>query len=177
MNKQTITRENLGEIAAIACQSWKSKLEEYARRNPYGSTIEFTDSEVDEMFNAADLNQKPTLLKFFKQQKGITERVTCYTTACQELGITPDSKASGYERLKTIIKALNQGWFPNWENDNEYKWYNWFKSVKGVPSFIDCDCVYSGWGCPSALYFKTEALARHCAKIAEKEYQEYLTDK
>lgn len=142
---QSISRESLGEIAAIACQGWKTKLAEYACRNPYGNMIEFTQAEVDEMFKAAEPNQKPVLLKFFKQaDQGIMERVTSYETACKELGITPDPTASSYDRLKTIIRALNEGWAPDWENENQLKWY------------------------------KSKELALHCQKIADAEYKDYL---
>ena len=54
MEKQIITRENLKAIHDVACDGWKTKLADYAKRNPFQLEIELTQAEVDEMFNASD---------------------------------------------------------------------------------------------------------------------------
>jgi hypothetical protein len=68
MKTNTISRTDLGEIYDIACNTWKTKLEKLALRNPFSDTIELTQSELDEMFKAATLDQRPVLVNIFGEQ-------------------------------------------------------------------------------------------------------------
>jgi hypothetical protein len=77
--------------------------------------------------------------KFF--QRNITNRVKTYGDACEVLGI--DREIAGYDemsedeiayrKLKVIVKALNEGWTPDWNNTNEPKYYPWF--YRNKPGF------------------------------------------
>jgi len=67
MNTQSITRSQLKEIHDIACTGWQKKIEEFAGRNPFGDTIEFTDAEVQEMFDAATSSQFEVINRLFKK--------------------------------------------------------------------------------------------------------------
>ena len=68
MKNYTITRDQLKNIHEIACDSWKSKIQTYTLRNPFGNSYEFTQSEVDEMFKAATPSQLPVLEGIFGKQ-------------------------------------------------------------------------------------------------------------
>jgi hypothetical protein len=68
MKTNTISRTDLGKIHNIACNTWKTKLEKLALRNPFSGTIELTQSEVDEMFKAATSDQRPVLVNIFGEQ-------------------------------------------------------------------------------------------------------------
>lgn len=68
MKKYTITRAQLKEIWDVACDSWKSKIQTYTLRNPFGNTFEFAQEEVDTMFKAATLDQTPVLENIFGKQ-------------------------------------------------------------------------------------------------------------
>ena len=68
MKNYTITREQLKKIYDVACFDWKEKITEYAGRNPFGDTIAFTQTEVDEMFKAASLSQTAVLANIFGKQ-------------------------------------------------------------------------------------------------------------
>lgn len=68
MKNYTITREQLKKIYDVACGGWKEKITEYAGRNPFGDTIEFTQTEVGEMFKAASLSQTAVLANIFGKQ-------------------------------------------------------------------------------------------------------------
>jgi hypothetical protein len=68
MKTNSISRTDLGNIYDIACNTWKTKLEKLALRNPFSGTIELTQSEVDEMFKAATSDQRPVLVNIFGEQ-------------------------------------------------------------------------------------------------------------
>ena len=68
MKNYTIKREQLKEIHDVACNSWKNTIEIYGIRNPFGNTIEITQTEVDGMFKAATVNQIPVLEGIFGKQ-------------------------------------------------------------------------------------------------------------
>lgn len=177
MSKQIISRENLMEIHKIACEGWKTKIEGYAKRNPFQSEIEFTDNEVAEMFNASDAAQKKVLSKFFTVKRiGIMGKVTSFLDACELLGVSPKDK-SPFDKIAIIAKALNEGWWPDFTNESEYKYWNYFYMNKGVFSY--CNPLYdiSNMNVPSALYFKSNELAKYAVEIAFEEYKELYLNK
>ena len=73
-----------------------------------------------------------------KDERPITERVKTFEDACKELGedhklvqqfkaiqeaIAEDKEATAYFKLSIITAALNEGWEPDFTNDNEYRYY------------------------------------------------------
>ena len=73
-----------------------------------------------------------------KDERPITERVKTFEDACKELGedhklvqqfkaiqeaIAEDNEAMAYFKLGIITAALNEGWEPDFTNDNEYRYY------------------------------------------------------
>lgn len=73
-----------------------------------------------------------------KDERPITERVKTFEDACKELGedhklvqqfkaiqeaITEDKEATAYFKLGIITAALNEGWEPDFTNDDEYRYY------------------------------------------------------
>ena len=108
------------------------------------------------MFKAATAEQKPVLSKYFTVKRtGIMGKVTSFEDACKILGESPKNKTP-YEKLCIIIKALNDGWWPNFNDGNEYNTHMYV---------------------PSALYFKTRELAEYAAEIALDEYKEFYLAK
>jgi len=111
--------------------------------------------------------------------------IKTFEDACKALGIDnykelPDDEKSvnAYRKLIIIIRALNEGWQPDWENSNEYKYYPWFKMKSGfgfsVTYFVYSRTVtYAGVG--SRLCFKTSELAEYAGKQFENIYKDYLT--
>lgn len=176
MNTQIITKANLKKIHDVACASWKTKIKGYANRKPFDSEIELSQVEIDEMFAASDEKQTTLLNKFFVKPKSIMDRVKTYKDACEVLGLTLE-KRSAYERLCIFLKALNEGWFPNFDNSNQYKYWNYFIMKNGVFSYCDADYYCSAVGFPSALYLKNRQLAAYAAKVAYEEYKEVYLEK
>jgi hypothetical protein len=68
-NMNKVNKSDLGKIHKVACDTWKSKLETYAQRNPFGDSIELSDSEIDEMFAAATSSQVPVLVSILGERR------------------------------------------------------------------------------------------------------------
>ena len=76
-----------------------------------------------------------------KDNRPITERVKTFEDACKELGedhklvkqfkaienaIAEDREAVAYFKLEIITAALNEGWKPDFTNDEEYRYFPYF---------------------------------------------------
>lgn len=87
---------------------------------------------------------------FYKEEdyEEITDRIKTYEDACKVLGVEPineqNAKAQGFRpdeiarrKLETIAAALNEGWKPDWNNTDQYKYYPYFyiqENAKGKGS-------------------------------------------
>jgi len=108
--------------------------------------MEIQKQNVIKAYNGADDNGKLMLETLFpdicftdeRKQRPITERVKTFEDACEELGLIeqgvmeqlnnagltmPDEVA--YQKLRIICAALNEGWQPQFTEDEE-RWYPWF---------------------------------------------------
>jgi len=78
--------------------------------------------------------------------------------------LTDDEAA--YRKLKIIIKAINEKFVPDFTNDNQAKWYPWFKINKASAS------APSGFGFSDSYYRCTSAStivgSRLCFENKEK---------
>ena len=95
---------------------------------------------------------------FYKEEdyEEITDRVKTYEDACKVLGVGPineqNAKAQGFRsdeiarrKLETIAAALNEGWKPDWNNTDQYKYYPYFyiqENAKGKGS-AGLSCAYT----------------------------------
>jgi len=116
------------------------------------------------------------------QKRKFTD-IKSFEDACEELGIstaqfygteTPDETA--YKKLKIVIKAINQGWIPDWSNKNERKWWPYFIMSSGFgfsDSFYRCDASDTFIG--SRLCFESEEKATYTAKHFIDLYKAFLT--
>jgi hypothetical protein len=73
-------------------------------------------------------------MKTIKEKKeviSITDRVKTYEDACKILEVEPrnfdgmEKDEIAYLKMKTIVKALNEGWYPKFTTD-EYRWFPWY---------------------------------------------------
>jgi len=111
------------------------------------------------------------------QNQDVRKRIKTFEDALAETGKPPvpsfsdvpeDMKAYfiAQYKMSVIAEALNEGWIPNWDNDNERKWRVWF--VMSPSTFAidasDYDYSYALAGSSSRLCFKSEVLAAYCAK-------------
>jgi hypothetical protein len=109
--------------------------------------------------------------------------VKSFEDACEVLGIdleehvlcsynTPDETA--YQKLKIIVRALNEGWQPDWNNSNQPKYWPWFE-MKGGFRLYYVHFGYVGSTVGSRLCFKTRELAEYAAKQFQDLYKEFFT--
>lgn len=79
-------------------------------------------------------------------------------------------------KLMVIFKAINNGWQPDWNNSNQYKYYTWFgvlSSGFGLSnSGYYCDYTHTIVG--SRLCTDTSEKALYIAEQFKKEYQQYF---
>lgn len=132
---------------------------------------------------AAIKDETKELERIINAPEKITDRVKTYEDACEVLGIDPDdddfdeleSDEIAYIKLKRIVRALNEGWKPNWDNSIQYKWYPWFyMQTSGFGLYVaryDRASTHVG----SRLCFQSEELAIYAAKQFKDIYQDYFT--
>jgi len=111
---------------------------------------------------------------FYKEEdyEEITDRVKTYEDACKVLGVEPineqNAKAQGFRsdeiarrKLETIAAALNEGWKPDWNNTDQYKYYPYFyiqENAKGKGS-AGLSYAYTNYcGCEYVCVYRLSAL-------------------
>jgi hypothetical protein len=119
----------------------------------------------------------------------ITKKVKTFEDACNVLGLDPNLlqvvehlpekdrlSIIAYYKLTVIIRALNEGWEPNWSDWSQDKYYNWFYMDSAGFAFALAHDAASGTAATigSRLCFKTAALARYAREIFRDLYFEYL---
>jgi len=115
--------------------------------------------------------------------------IKTFEDACRHLNIDPtvlpDVTGLGEEFRKPIIahykliiifKAINNGWTPNWSDDDQYKYYPWFWVLSSgfgfnVSGYI---CASSDTNVGSRLCTDSSEKALYIAKQFEAEYKDFL---
>ena len=123
----------------------------------------------------------------------ITDKIKSFEDACKHLRLNPndlpvvdmlpekDRKSIiAFYKLTIIIRALNEGWEPDWSNWDEWKYYNWFYVEKGEDQrssgfrYCDTGFTYACTSICSRLCFKNIELAKYAAEQFKELYREYL---
>ena len=97
-------------------------------------TLSLSLNEAKLLYKEATLDRKSELEKLFPELKPqpITDRVKTYEDALEVLRRDHFDENNLYPReiarrkLEIIIEALNEGWKPDLNNHQEYKWYCYF---------------------------------------------------
>jgi hypothetical protein len=117
----------------------------------------------------------------------ITDRVKLPGDAFRELGMDyndpsaigcPDELENGFvtfHRLQVIAKALNEGWTPDWSDDDQEKYYPWFVFRGGRFVFDDVYYCYATSNLGSRLCFRTRELADYAGRQFEELYNQFLS--
>ncbi len=151
--------------------------------------VELTAQEAKELYGAGNDKTKEMLIaKFGKEvfDSSVMDRVKTFEDACKELGIlsilpAPILEENGlavglnaFWKLQVICRALNEGWEPDWNKTNQYKYYPWFEWTGSGFSYGGCGNDYTCTFVGSRLCFKSRELAEYAGKQFEKEYNEFL---
>ena len=87
--------------------------------------------------------------------------------------------AIAYIRLTDRVKELNDGWKPDWSNENERKYYPWFYYDRSSSAFryfvtgFTSSATLTSVG--SRLCLRTRELAEQIGQEEEKTYNDYLS--
>jgi hypothetical protein len=120
--------------------------------------------------------------------------IKSYEDACKKLNIDPDQipfvSMISKEMQKAIIavyqlfiifKAINDGWEPNWNDYNEYKYFPWLeiKASSALSSGFGFDSslynfTLSGTSVGSRLCTDTSEKAIYIGKTFQDEYKEFF---
>lgn len=138
----------------------------------------------------SELEQRTVELKKIieEQESDITDKIKSYEDACKLQDIDPsqdlpymtpkNSKQialNAAAKLMTITMALNEGWRPDWNNSDQYKYWPWFNMKSGF-GFSFTDYVFWGTGTHvgSRLCFKSEELSDYAGRQFKNIYEEWL---
>lgn len=152
-------------------------------------TLQINSTKAKKLYKNASDEFKQMLIdtfgiEFFSDK--ITDKIKTFEDACEELGISNDSckpifdeeeseDEIAYKKLKVIVRALNEGWEPDWDNDNQAKWYPYFKLASG---FGFSSSGYGRWhsftDCGSRLCLKSEELANYAGNQFLSIYKSFI---
>lgn len=147
-------------------------------------TLTIDDKDAKKLYPTASTEFKTVLESTFGKDffsDKITDRVKSFEDACEVLGIDPhqvwidgeDNDEVAYKSLKVIVKALNEGWTPDWNNSNQPKYYPWFELKGGFRLYdVSYYCGVSNVG--SRLCFKSRELATYAATQFEDLYKQFF---
>ncbi|MBE2229985.1 MAG: hypothetical protein IAE96_05005 [Chitinophagaceae bacterium] len=116
-------------------------------------------------------------------------KIKTFEDACKALNMDPEQvlpvvsampekhqKAIvSHAKLVIIAEALNEGWQPDWTDDDQWKYYPWFRMDSGS------GLAYVGYGsrCSTSLVgsrlcFKTSELAEYAGNQFKELYEDYF---
>ena len=116
------------------------------------------------------------------------KKIASYEDACRVLNIQPineevfnifpkeDQRSMlAYHKLTVITRALNNGWKPNWDDQNEWKYYPLFRYVNAGLSYATTLSAATSTAADigSRLCFPTSALAKYAAEHFADLYRDY----
>ena len=115
-------------------------------------------------------NVKTALLFVYGKRLGILS----FDEVCEQLGVENNNHLSSFEKLKLISKVANQGWYPNWKDTNEHKYFAHFEYKEGVFSFYGVGYNTTGVYVPSTLLCQSDDLAYFMGVYYFDLYEDYL---
>lgn len=121
-------------------------------------------------------------------------KIKSFEDACQALGLDPNNLPEvsmlpekhrlaivAFYKLTTIAEALNEGWQPDWNDHNQYKYFAWFEVEASEEKTNGLGLSFDGYGLSyattrvgSRLCFKTRTLAEYFGKTFTDLFSEYL---
>ena len=185
--KTIIKKSELKSIYDIACPTWKLIIEKYAQRNPFDIKVEFSEQEIHQMIGACTKEQLPIVKSIFEvvetheELKTIEDCINKLTEEDEE--IIQLRKLESIKDLSehilnnqiavVIIKALNDGWIPDWNDDNQSKYSPWFYLGENFRYYSYG--LYSADSCVSSrLCLKSKELAIYAGQQFREIYKKFM---
>ena len=152
--------------------------------------LKLTLEKALEAYNNANSEGKKLLEDLYGKEhfQDIFDRLTGYESACEILGRTPKTLAQfeaffptkkqakrqfARHKIVTGCEAISEGWEADFENENQYKYYNWMYNKKNGLGLYG-NVVHCSSGSGSDLYLETPQKRDHIGKIFSSEYATYL---
>ncbi len=144
--------------------------------------------QVPNGFKIDSLDKEKSLIKCSEIPKSIIERIKTFQDAINELG-EDDEDVKAFRLIENIeipkhiishlqsiiiVKALNEGWIPDWSNRNQAKYFPWFDmEASSAGGFVYGD--YGFWitntFVGSRLCLKSSELAKYVGKQFKEIYE------
>ena len=151
-------------------------------------TLEIKKDAALEAYKNASKEGRKLLKDLFGnyQFTSITEHIKTFEDVLEELNLSPiDFEARceyleidevAYRKLRLIVQCLNEGWKPDFTDNNQAKYYPWFEVNTAGAAFASSysapSITIAAFG--SRLCFKSRELALYAGKTFEKIYTDYL---
>ncbi len=134
-----------------------------------GVEIELTKEQIEKINKPKDITDRIKTFEDALEDNNISE--LDFKNSCK--GLEEDEVA--YRQIKLIIKSLNQGWNPDWNNGDEHKYYTYFDMRDGCGFSSSYYCAYCGAASVgSRLCFKSSKLAEYAGKQFASIYKKYM---
>lgn len=149
------------------------------------------NNELDE--DDVDSEDAVTVFDFFTEEVEDAPRVTSYEEACERVGVEPltEERIKALElrpdevarkKLEVITAALNEGWSPDWNNTNEYKYYPYFYiEPRNRGAYAGRSCTHTDYAASltsaaigSRLCFHEPDAARYAGRTFTELYEQLL---
>ena len=152
-------------------------------------TLKLQKDKAIEAYKNGDAEIKKFLETSYPEHfKGdVKKRLTSYETACDILGIKPKTleqfealfdkedarRQFARHRIVTGIKAINEDWVADFENENMPKYYNWMYNKNNGFSFV-VDYLCDVADAASDLHVETREKAKIIQKVFKEDYIIYM---
>lgn len=161
-----------------------------SKSNKMIKTLKIEDITALKLYKTADAEFKILLEEnfgkdFFNQK--ITDKIRTWKDICKYLNIDeenilpyykPKSKleksVNAFVKINKISEVLNEGWAPDFNNINEYKYYPYFKKSGRGWVVLSFYCWFGTCVGGSGCYFKSSELALYAGNIFLDIYSDYL---
>jgi hypothetical protein len=149
--------------------------------------MELTKETARKLYDTSPDWFKEQLTKAFGEktfEKTDFRSIKTFKDACQALELDPgkvtqetDTKdEAAYKMIKVIVAAINQGWIPDWSNEDQKKWFPWFNVLSSglgfQHSFYYYTLTFTYVG--SRLCFESSEKAEHAGRQFIKLYENFI---
>jgi len=154
-------------------------------------SLQIEENEAKRLYDDVPPWFQKQLIKEFGQDVFIKqdfENIKTFDDACRKCGTTEEefnekwnslglpSDTLTYEKIKIVVKAINNGWTPDWDNTNQPKYYPWFNLSSGFAfGATYYYCTDTDAGCGSRLCFESREKSDYAGQQFLELYKEFIT--